>query len=114
MFGDRFGPRREGGVREGGGMSQVNKGPVELGQDRRVLTIGPSEISPKQRNLHNPQIADSVVESGHEGIVDIVVVFLVPGTDEIEISDDDPRAIDLRREIRQRSDSSRRNSLVRR
>ena len=63
VVGGWFGPRGESGDREGGGMSQVNKGPVELGQDRRVLTIGPCEIAPKQRNFHNPQIADSIVES---------------------------------------------------
>ena len=42
-----------------------------------------------------------IVESRHEGTVDIVGVFLVTGADEIEISDDDPRAVHLSGYIKQ-------------
>lgn len=63
-------------------MGEVDKSSIKLGKDRRVLAIGPSEIAPEQGYFHNPQVVNSIVEGSHEGVVDIVIVFLLPQTED--------------------------------
>lgn len=46
-------------------------------------------------------MTDSVVEGRHKGVVNIVRVFLLPGTYEVEVADNDPRAIDMSGKIKQ-------------
>lgn len=54
-----------------------------------------------QGDFHNPQMTDSIVEGGHEGVVDIIGIFLIPTANVVEVTDNDPRARDFSREVKQ-------------
>lgn len=59
------------------------------------MAIGPGETATQQRNLHDSELADGIVERGDEGIVYIAAVFLIRSAYEVEITNEDPRAGDV-------------------
>lgn len=60
------------------------------------MAISPCDVASKQRDLHEPKLANGVFESVDERVVDVIIVFLIPRSDKVEVPNDYPRAIDNR------------------
>jgi hypothetical protein len=90
----RLWQRGEGGVGEGQGVVEVDKSSVKTSKNRRRLVVRPGEGTAKQRDLQDTKVIQSEVEGIHKIKIEVAVVFVIGGPNEVEVPKDEPRARD--------------------
>ena len=84
-----------GGVGEGGIPRGVKQGVIQTSKSGRVPAVSPGEGAVEEWELEESEGVNHGVEGGGEGAVEIGVVLLPRGADEVEVPDDKPRPANL-------------------
>lgn len=86
----------ERGVEQGSSPGGIDEGAVEAYQSWGLAHVGPGIPAVQQRELLEAERVDGVVEEGRGSMVEVVVVLVVRGVRDVEVSDDEPGAVALR------------------
>jgi hypothetical protein len=91
----------------------IEKSAIKPGKNWVFLAVSPGKETIKQQELKKGQGVDQSVEGGDEVLVEIGVVFLRGGPDQVEIPKDEPKSGDLRGEHSHLSDKISGEPMVR-
>jgi hypothetical protein len=90
----RRGSRRggESGVGKSEAPFRINEDPVQSSKDRRILLVGPGELSVQERNFKEAEGIDEVVKAGSFLGVDVPVRLVAGSANQVEVTHDGRRA----------------------
>lgn len=80
--------RRESSIGEKSVEREVHEDTVEARQSGYPPVVQPSEHSIKVRELEKRQRVNSVIKRGSKRGIEVVIIFLIGSTDEIEVAGD--------------------------
>jgi len=71
---------------------RVKKDSIKASKSGDFPLVRPGEQSVKKRQLHKRKVMDGQVEDFCKVSIEVIIVFLIGSTDEVEVTSDDPGA----------------------